>query len=80
LSQWRHCPTNSNLTNPEVLTPYHFLTDTHYTDIAEVTKDEDEWVPKIQSTSHLVKNWNLRQRLIAQWWKRWKTEYVTNLN
>ncbi|KRY03193.1 hypothetical protein T03_575, partial [Trichinella britovi] len=51
-SQWRHCPTNSNLTNPEVLTPYHFLTDTHYTDIAEVTKDEDEWVPKMQSTSH----------------------------
>ncbi|KRZ98102.1 hypothetical protein T08_16093 [Trichinella sp. T8] len=79
-SQWRHCPTNSNLTNPEVLTPYHFLTDTHYTDIPEVTKDEDEWVPKIQPTSPLVKNWNLRQRLIAQWWKRWKAEYVTNLN
>ncbi|KRY32999.1 Pro-Pol polyprotein [Trichinella spiralis] len=71
-------PDNPN--NPEVLTPYHFLTGTHYTDIPEVTKDEDEWVPKAQSTSHLMKNWNLRQRLIAQWWKRWKTEYVTNLN
>ncbi|KRY14755.1 hypothetical protein T12_1867 [Trichinella patagoniensis] len=71
-------PDNSN--DPEVLTPYHFLTGTHYTDIPEVTKDEDEWVPKIQSTSHLMKNWNLRQRLIAQWWKRWKAEYVTNLN
>ncbi|KRY05797.1 hypothetical protein T12_15361 [Trichinella patagoniensis] len=71
-------PDNPN--DPEVLTPYHFLTGTHYTDIPEVTKDEDEWVPKIQSTSHLMKNWNLRQRLIAQWWKRWKAEYVTNLN
>ncbi|KRX18442.1 hypothetical protein T07_13209, partial [Trichinella nelsoni] len=69
-----------NPNNPEVLTPYHFLTGTHYTDIPEVTKDEDKWVPKIQSTSHLMKNWNLRQRLIAQWWKRWKAEYVTNLN
>ncbi|KRZ08844.1 hypothetical protein T11_16808 [Trichinella zimbabwensis] len=51
-----------NPNNPEVLTPYHFLTGTHYVDIPEVTKDEDEW------------------RLIAQWWKRWKAEYVTNLN
>ncbi|KRX36934.1 hypothetical protein T05_6818 [Trichinella murrelli] len=59
-------PDNPN--NPEVLTPYHFLT------------DEDEWVPKTQSTSQLMKSWNLRQRLIAQWWKRWKAEYVTNLN
>ncbi|KAL1236434.1 Glucose-6-phosphate isomerase [Trichinella spiralis] len=69
--------TNSNL---EILTPYHFLTGTHYTDIPEITKDEDEWVPKTQSTSQLMKNCNLRQRLISQWWKRWKAEYVTNFN
>ncbi|KRZ75294.1 Gypsy retrotransposon integrase-like protein 1 [Trichinella papuae] len=69
-----------NPNNPEVLTPYHFLTGTHYVDIPEVTKDEDEWVPKTQTTSQLMRNWNLRQRLIAQWWKRWKAEYVTNLN
>ncbi|KRY04758.1 hypothetical protein T01_13876 [Trichinella spiralis] len=31
----------------------------HYTDIPEVTEDEDEWVPKTQSTLHLMKNWNL---------------------
>ncbi|KRX51541.1 hypothetical protein T09_9312 [Trichinella sp. T9] len=37
-------PDNPN--NPEVLTPYHFLTGTHYVDIPEITKDEDEWVPK----------------------------------
>ncbi|KRZ97647.1 hypothetical protein T08_3806 [Trichinella sp. T8] len=71
-------PVNPN--NPEVLTPYNFLTGTHYVDIPEITKDEDEWVPKTQSTSQLMKSWNLRQRLIAQWWKRWKAEYVTNLN
>ncbi|KRZ09243.1 hypothetical protein T11_4328, partial [Trichinella zimbabwensis] len=57
-----------------------FLTGIQYVDIPEVDKDEDEWLPKTLSTSQLIKNWNLRQRLIAQWWTRWKSEYVTSLN
>ncbi|KRX57879.1 hypothetical protein T09_4490 [Trichinella sp. T9] len=44
-----------------------------------VIKDEDKWVPKTQSTPQLMKNWKFRQRLIAEWrkrwkWKRWKSD------
>ncbi|KRY07207.1 hypothetical protein T12_13727 [Trichinella patagoniensis] len=39
-----------------------------------VVKDEDKWVPKTQSTPQLMKNWKFRQRLIVEWWKRWKSD------
>ncbi|KRZ81129.1 hypothetical protein T08_6443 [Trichinella sp. T8] len=66
--------------DPEVLTPYHFLTGTNFMDLPEVNPEDEEWVPRVTTSSELRKVWSYHQRLIALWWKRWKTEYIVALN
>ncbi|KRY26024.1 hypothetical protein T03_12737, partial [Trichinella britovi] len=52
--------------DPEVLTPYQFLTGTNFMDLPEVNPEDEEWVPRVTTTSELR--------------KRWKTEYIVALN
>ncbi|KRY86692.1 hypothetical protein T4D_15710 [Trichinella pseudospiralis] len=66
--------------NPELLTPYHFLTGKNFMDLPEVNPEDEEWVPRVTTTSELRKVWSYPQRLIALWWKRWKAEYIVALN
>ncbi|KRX26299.1 hypothetical protein T07_8519 [Trichinella nelsoni] len=39
---------SENPKDPEVLTPYHFLTGTNFMDLPEVNPEDEEWVPKAQ--------------------------------
>ncbi|KRY21306.1 hypothetical protein T12_7049 [Trichinella patagoniensis] len=66
--------------DPEVLTPYHFLTGTNFMDLPEVNPEDEEWVLRATTASELRKVWSYHQRLIALWWKRWKAEYIVALN
>ncbi|XP_035914695.1 uncharacterized protein LOC118513244 isoform X1 [Anopheles stephensi] len=59
-------------TDPEVLTPGHFLTGSHLQHVVEVDLKD---VPE-----NRVNHWRLVQKRLQHFWERWRLEYMQQLN
>ena len=67
---------NSNIT----LTPGHFLSINPKTGIPQVDIDQDEdYYIKETTSERLVKLWKRGQKLLDQFWKLWRDEYLASL-
>ncbi|KFD55982.1 hypothetical protein M513_03106 [Trichuris suis] len=61
----------------ECLTPFHFLTGKAYRQIPNLTDFGAK--PQQLSGSELRRKWRAQQTAMAQFWKRWRTEYLVSL-
>uniref|UniRef100_A0A5S6Q0M6 Integrase catalytic domain-containing protein n=1 Tax=Trichuris muris TaxID=70415 RepID=A0A5S6Q0M6_TRIMR len=63
-----------------VLTPFHFLIGKEFTEFPHHGQPRDRSAVDYHTGAELRRRWQHQQRLVAHFWKRWRTEYVTTLS
>ncbi|CDW59521.1 hypothetical protein TTRE_0000785701 [Trichuris trichiura] len=63
-----------------VLTPFHFLIGREHQEFLEQKPTQGERATYPQTAIELRGRWKYQQRLVAHFWKRWQTEYITTLS
>ncbi|KRY43229.1 hypothetical protein T03_4617, partial [Trichinella britovi] len=64
---------------PVPLSPFKLLTSRTYIDLPEVDDPETNWHTPGEGPRRWESQWRYRQQLIAKWWRRWRSGYLSTL-